>query len=304
MKRLLGLLFTIVVSLSTTSCLQPPSETDDNGPAVAASEVQNALLSAWGNADFSSTLQDEYLYIEQDQKISNLEPRVVYKESTQITHREPDPENAEYLKYKMLVRFTSLENGVFNPITSVEDEFSVLNTEPPLTTPQASASSAKFPESVEALQKSMQSGTVGLLSGESRNHFLGVLTVQNMLLSCVKAPDWDVSCHNLQVSEGVRSAPTGVAGRTDCGGLPNCMVRYKKVSFELVVNLPAAADQPARSEKVIYDLVFSPDVPYLSRLMDFCYQGMVPAGSQKVLVKICNRVQNFERGTPPSSVQN
>jgi hypothetical protein len=286
----------VVVSLSATRCLQAPSSTDDNGPVVAASDVQTAILNGWGHADFASALKDEYLYIEQDQKISTLEPRVVYKESTQITNRVIDPEDAKYLKYTMLIRSTSLENGTFKPITSSEDEFSVLNTDPPMTAPETAENAAKFPDSMEALQKSMQNGTVGLLSGEPRNHFLGIMAVQNMLLSCVKGPNWDVTCHNLQISEGVRSAPTGVASRPDCGGIPDCKIRYKEVSFELVVNLPATAEQEARSEKVVYDMVFSPDVPYLSRLLDFCYQGMIPTANQKVLIKICNRVQNFEHG--------
>jgi hypothetical protein len=43
-------------------------------------------------------------------------------------------------------------------------------------------------------------------------------------------------------------------------------------------------------------MTISPDVPYLSRLTEFCYQGLVAASNQKVLVKICNRVQNYELG--------
>lgn len=294
MIRLLKTTLMILLSFSVASCLQPPSTTDDNGPAVAAEEVQAEIFRAWDGADLASIRLNEFLYIEQDQKISTLEPRVVYKESTQVTGRDV---HGSEIDLKMLIRSTSLENGSFKPITSVEDIMTVANTQPPAI-PTSTTAKGMFPETVEALQNSMQNGTVGLRSGESRNHFLGLFAVQNMMAACVRAADWDVTCHNLQVSEGVRGAPTGVSSQPDCGGLPNCELRYKKVSFELVVNLKDADGSNPHAEKVVYEMVFSPDVPYLSHLLDFCYQGMIPTANQKVVVKICNRVQNFQVGDP------
>lgn len=316
MIRSLRFCVLLVLTLSATSCLQPPSKSDTHGPEVPVEQVQEAILKAWDDAEFHSVQQGEYLYIEQDQKISNLEPRVVYKEGTQVLERKLTETTIDY---KMLIRSTSLKDGVFEPVTSLEDNISIdrpselqsqsypahLNPAfaPALRSFENNIEAAgenQMPTSVEALQKSMQDGTVGVRSGQGRNHFLGIVAVNNMLGACVKEDGWDVTCHNLQVSEGVRSAPTGVSSKPDCGGIPNCEIRYKKVSFDLVLKVPAVDDKPAREEKVIYDMVFSPDVPFLSRLMDFCYQGMVPAGTQKVLIKLCNRVQYFEPGVAPA----
>jgi hypothetical protein len=287
--------FGVFLACMATSCLQPPSKTDDNGPAVSAEAVQDAIINAWGDVDFSEVRLNEYLYIEQDQKISTLDPRVVYKESTQVTDRT---ENGEDVTFKMYVRSTALDNGVFKPITALEDEITVRKGATS-TKPTSATASAKgeFASSLEQLQKSMQDGTVGLRSGDSRNHFIGYLAFANLLGNCVAKEGWDVSCHNLQVTEGVRSAPIGVSGQPDCGGIPNCQVHYKKVSFEMVVNV-TDENGATHPEKIVYEIVLSPDVPYMSHLLDFCFQGMVPAGAQKVVVKICNRVQNFEVGTP------
>jgi hypothetical protein len=267
---------------------------DDNGPAVPADQVQKAILEAWGNADFNSTRLNEFLYVEQDQKISTLDPKVVYKEATQVIVRT---ENTDTIDYKFLVRSTALENGSFKPTTSFENDISIAKTSPSLTaTPAPAEQKAAFPNSLETLQNSMANGSVGLRSGGTQSQFLGVLTVQNMLIACVKDTGWDVSCHNLQISEGRRAPPTGVSSKPDCGGVPNCEIRYKKISFDLVVNLTDEATNTTHPEKVNYELVFSPDVPYLSRLVDFCYLGMVPTASQKIIVKVCNKVQNFEVG--------
>lgn len=285
----------LVLLIAATSCLKPPSLSDDNGPEVAPDEVQKAVLSAWDNADFNSIKLNEFLYVEQDQKISTLDPKVVYKEASQIIART---ENTDTIDYKFLVRSQAMENGNFKPVTSYEDNISVTKTSPSVTdSPTTSAIQGKgLPGSVDELQKSMANGTVGVRSGTGTSHFLGVLMVQNMLSACVKSDNWDVTCHNLQTSEGVMSPPTGVSSQQNCAGIPNCQIRYKKVAFDLVVNFKEEDSGNTRTEKVVYEMTFSPDVPYLSRLTEFCYQGMVPTSSQKVLVKICNRVQNFEPG--------
>ncbi len=280
--------------IACTSCLKPPSLSDDNGPVVPADQVQKAILAAWGNADFNSIRLNEFLYIEQDQKIATLDPKVVYKEATQVIGRV---ENADNIDYKFLIRAQAMENGNFKPVTAFENDITVPKTSATLAEmPTSLEAKAVFPNSLEALQKSMADGSVGLRSGGTQSQFLGVLTVQNMLMACVKDKGWDVTCHNLQISEGKRPAPTGVSSKPDCGGIQNCEIRYKKISFDLVVNLADESTNTTHTEKVNYELVFSPDVPYLSRLVDFCYLGMVPTASQKVIVKICNKVQSFEAG--------
>jgi hypothetical protein len=294
MIKRMGTALLLLTLLVGTSCLKPPSLSDDNGPAVPVDQVQKAILDAWDNADFNSIRLNEFLYVEQDQRIATLDPKIVYKEATQVIGRV---ENTDTVDYKFLVRSQAMENGSFKPVTSFENDISVPKATPSLTeAPTPAAEQAAFPNSPEALQKSIANGSVGLRAGGTQSQFLGVLTVQNMLSACVKSKDWDVSCHNLQVSEGKRPAPTGVSSKPDCGGVPNCEIRYKKISFDLVVNLVDEKTNTTHPEKVNYELVFSPDVPYLSRLLDFCYLGMVPTATQKVIVKICNKVQNFEAG--------
>jgi len=285
----------LVVLIAATSCLKPPSESDDNGQEAPTIDVQKAIVNGWGSADFEEIKLNEFLYIEQDQKISTLDPKVVYKEASQVIARS---ETADTIDLKFLVRSQAMENGSFKPVTSIESDLSIGKSKPSVTSGEAATSAEQgtaLPNSIEDLQKSMADGSVGLRSGNGLNHYIGKLNVINMLSACVKGPNWDATCYNLRVSEGVMSPPTGVSSQQNCGGIPNCQIRYKKVGFDLVVNLQGD-DGNTHTEKVLYDMTFSPDVPFLSRLMEFCYQGMVPTASQKVLVKICNRVQNFQPG--------
>lgn len=300
MKRFGALLILSLGLLVGTSCLKAPPLDTDHGPAVEPSEVQQAILEAWGDADFNSIRQGDFLYIEQDQKVSSLEPRVVYKEASDVKSRTVN-EAQGTITYLFEVQTQAMENGSFKPITVIEDPLTVPITPPSsMETPSPSPTQkAAFPDSLESFQKSMAEGRVGLYSSGPRNHYLGVFTIQTMLLACVKDKDWDVSCHNLQVTEGTRPPPMGVASQPQCGGIPGCLIRYKKISFDLVVNLKNADTGEVKAEKANYELVISPDVPYLSRLLEFCNQLMVPTQNQKVLVKLCNKVQNFKVGTVP-----
>lgn len=295
-------LFHLAIScvLVGSGCLKPPSQTLDHGPEVPASEVQLAILDAWGSADPATIGAREFESLEQDQKISTLDPRVVYKEATEVCSREV---KGDEITYNLLLRSTSInETGSFKPETSIIQELVVKN--PSITQNLLSAArEPAFPNSIEALQKSMASGRGGLFqndnNGKVQENSLGLQTVLSMFDACVKSKNWDVTCHNLKVSHGWTLPPIGVSSRPDCGGIPNCQISFKRISFDLVVNLPSSDGKSTHEEKVIYDFTISQDVPYLSRLTDFCYQGLVVASGQRILVKICNRVQNFIKELPP-----
>ncbi len=303
MKISLLLPLAISCALVGTGCLKPPSQTLDHGPEVPASEVQLAILDAWGSADPATIGPREFVSLEQDQKISTLDPRVVYKESTEVRERNV---SGDEITYSLLVRTTSTdETGSFKPVTSIDQKLVVKN---PTNTQNlmTAARSPAFPDSIEALQKSMANGRGGLFQnsndGKVQESSLGLQTVLSMFDACVKSKDWDVTCHNLSVNHGWSLPPIGVSNRPDCGGIPNCQISFKRISFDLVVNLPSSDGKSTHEEKVIYDFTISQDVPYLSRLTDFCYQGLVTASGQRILVKICNRVQNFIKELPPVSL--
>lgn len=304
MKRSVLIPFMISCALIGSSCLKPPSQTLDHGPEAAASEVQRAILDAWGSADPATIGAREFVSLEQDQKISTLEPRVVYKESTEVRERTVS-ENE--VTYTLLVRTTSIdETGSFKPETSTEQKLVVKSPGNSQNLMNISRSPA-FPDSIESLQKSMADGRGGLFQNNNdsgvKESSLGLQTVLSMFDACVKADDWDVTCHNLKVRQGWTLPPTGVSNRPGCGGIPNCQISFKRISFDLVVNLPSSDKKSTHQETVIYDFTISQDVPYLSRLTDFCYQGLVTASGQRILVKICNRVQNFFKDTSSQTQQ-
>lgn len=288
-------LFSILVPLIMVSCLETPELSNDDGPQASVEEVQTALVQAWGDADPGSIALKEFRFLEREQRIQDYSPRLVYQEGFSITERKiaPNPGNPQEndIYYKGIHQTNEISDGE-SKFSSREENFAVACV-PGLTCPLPSnetltASSVIRPQAV----------------------VFGVEVILGLMQSCVKdasfvkacqeakADACDLRCHNLNVAEEIRPAPPLVAQQANCAGLPHCEIRVRKVSFDLVVEIKVA-DSTER-QKITYNIGVSPDVPYLSRLMDYCYRGLVkiPSSSQRVLVEICDKVKNFNWGEP------
>jgi hypothetical protein len=233
-------------------------------------EVTKAIGQAWGDINDINMNVDEYTSIEKDQKISSLDPVVFSKELIQVTEKVKNTaENST--DYTLVIQSTTLDkDGSFKPVTSSERKVSVEN--------QSAA---------------VQAQSIKLLAAQE--HPLGIETILSLLPVCHKMTGWDVTCHNLSVTQGMRTPPTGIASLPNCGGIPNCQISFKKVAFDIVVNT-TDSNGNGHQDKYIQELTMSPDVPFMSRLLEYCQQALVPTNTQKVLVKICNRVQNYQAG--------
>lgn len=242
----------------STSCMKKEGFENQNGPVVAATAVQSALLNAWGNVDPATIAKGEFVYTEKTQSIEGMPAKLVMQDAITVSNRKVTTQEIEYT----LIHQTNEIIDGQSKVSTKEETLTIPNTSSAVTTQQ-----------------------------------LGIINLQSLLYACEKAEKWDVTCHNLKVFEQKEPAPELVKKQTNCAGLPNCQITKKYVSFDLVLKTPMANGQTVE-EKVNYKVGISPDVPYLSRMMDFCFKGLVNAGSPPApyLVTICDKVENFKAG--------
>lgn len=243
----------------SSSCMKKPELEDDHGPVVPVASIQQALIEAWGNADPTSIKVNEFSYMEKEQAIEDLPAKLVGQEGMTVAKKET---TASEIKYTVIRQINEIVNGQ-SKLSTKEETITIPNT---------------TIQSVKTMA-------------------LGVQTMQSLLMACIPEEGWNVTCHNLKVKNEVVPAPELVSKQEGCQGLPDCKMNLKHVSFDLVV-VGQNEDGSSRQDKVNYQVTVSPDAPYLSRLMTFCYRGVVtvaPAGNQ-YLVKICDKVKNFQRG--------
>lgn len=274
MNKFLLLLATLAL---TTSCMKKLAETDDDGPVASAEEVNQAIIKAWGGTDDPREIKkDEFVYTEREQRVQSQAPLLILQEGTSVTKREVD---GEAVNYTLIVQT--------NEITNDESKLSTRERNIRVGPEETKSLSIK---GTDLSTKASGDNTVKPLA----------LSVENMHGArslCFKDDNWDVTCHNLSYTEEVQPAPDLVKQQPNCAGLPNCQIRIRRVEFDLVLNSVEENGTTAQ-QKIKYNLGFSPDVPYLARLIDNCRRGlvMVPAAGQKILVDICDKVKNFKVG--------
>lgn len=109
--------------------------------------------------------------------------------------------------------------------------------------------------------------------------------------------DSNAVCSNLEVKRFTSPPPLSVQQKENCGGIPNCEINKVKVSFYRTFD-DEDLDGNAIRNKMLYDVTISSDVPYLSKIMEMCQQGIVEIDKKtKIYARICDRTVDFEKGT-------
>lgn len=283
MKYLLPIAFALLM----TSCLEKPTLSEEKGPEAAASQVFQAVATAWGDVDPSTIRQGEFSYKERVQTVQGGTPYVLLQEGVTVDSRSVDHQEKK-VNYVFLQQLVEKVDG-----------------EPTSSTTSYSLSTNLPEEAVEPSSKMIKAQDVKI-----QNLVFGVDIIASLAYACVAtdglrtecqnagADSCQLSCHNLKVSEKTVPAPDLVQQRENCGGLPDCKMKLKTVSFDQVLDIKRG--QSLEQQKVTYTAIISPDAPYLSRLMNFCSRGVVqvPNSSHQVLVTVCNEVKDFRIGQP------
>lgn len=117
-----------------------------------------------------------------------------------------------------------------------------------------------------------------------------------------------VTYHGLKTSTYKAPPPARVREQPNCLGLPDCLMTYRKITFNEVYH---TGNSP---QKVSYEFIISPDAPptagynfgiryaFLPGLMKSCFTLMVPIGDgdSRTLFTQCQEVENFRlESTPP-----
>lgn len=248
----------IPMTIALASCMKKEGFENDNGPQATTAEVQSALINAWGNVDPATIAKGEFVYVEKNQSIEGMPAKIVMQDAITVADRTVTPTE---IQYKLYHQTNEIIDGQ-SKVSTKEEILTIPNTANVVTAQQ-----------------------------------LGVINFQSLLFACEKADKWDVTCHNLKTFEQKEDPPELVRKQSNCAGIPGCKITKKYVSFDLVLKTPLANGQTIE-EKVNYKVGISPDVPYLSRMMDFCFRGLVNVGNPPApyLVSLCDKVENFRTG--------
>lgn len=309
MNKNLQRLLILTLVTGSMSCMQTPDLEDKVTPATAE-EVSNAIVDSWGTVSPLTMLKGDFIYQETEQQIDTLESRVVLQEGTTISNITETPEKYDYT----FLYQTAVISGDNASQSTREDHRTV--TKNNATTSSTVQTAAKKVKSSESSALQMTKSVLGKKSsdvtvmGDDYEMTLGFERVLMLANSCVMTDDLqnycketlkldscEIKCGNLTKTTEVRPAPDLIKQQSNCGGLPNCKLNVKKVTFDWQILMKTGGT--TEKQKVTYTISMTPDLPFLPRVLDYCSRGLVqiPNSSTKVLVTVCNRLKNFQRNT-------
>jgi hypothetical protein len=261
--------------------MKKPDLKDDDGEPAATASVQQALLGAWGDADATDMSLNEFAYTEKKLMIPGMPDRLTFMEGKTIQQVAENAEEKEYTIVQQIAEVIS------------ENETKLSTSQRKIVAKKGGELFGK-PASQDALV-AMSSGDVHTMEAALP---LSIETLQSLLFACVRDTGWDVECFNLTTWEETEPLPPQVGSRPGCEGLADCRWRKKVVRFDLVLDqLDSDTNTRVRS-KAIYTIKMSPDAPFMSRITDFCYNGLATVGNAKIPVTLCQSILNFRRGAP------
>lgn len=98
-----------------------------------------------------------------------------------------------------------------------------------------------------------------------------------------------VSFQNLQVSEVTLVPPEAVAKASNCKNIQNCRIRADRISYDVLYRADDGNIVRFKNEWLI-----SNQVPFFASILRQCVTNLVPYESQRLLVKQCREVVDFD----------
>lgn len=266
-------------ALALAGCKDDLKTAPNFGPEVPAAEIEAALVRPMETVDAGAMKIGEFVHFAETQTINNLaDAETVISDTGQtVVDRQ---ETAEKITYTV----------VQNKITYSGNESRKASTELKMEVSKAATSSADEDGGGEISAPSAFS-----MAEHAKHVISGTNAPLKAMAALFAAEDVRrITYHNLRLSLETIAPPALVASQSNCLGIPNCKIRMHRIAFDQV-----AWHSDTQAEKVAFEFVMSPDVPYLATLMDKCATLLVPLNSEqpaestKVLVKQCSPVLNF-----------
>lgn len=284
-KRISSALLLVVCTVLQVSCIKKPLD-EESSPA-SSEQVQSALSTAWGSADPLTMAPNDFLFQETEQRIeTNQTPFFVLQEGVTISKKE---ELETSFLYTYLYQSKVIKEGVEGAQSTREDHRSVGKADPALTVVQ---------KNLAATLKPM---------ADDYQLTLGFERLYGLAYACTKSDGLDkyckeelgfdsceIQCSNLKSTEATIPVPDLIRAQENCGGFQNCNYKVKTVAFDWTISLKKG--ESVEKQRVNYSIKLSPDMPFFSRLTEYCFRQLYPVQNQKVLVTTCTKLKNFKRG--------
>lgn len=103
-----------------------------------------------------------------------------------------------------------------------------------------------------------------------------------------------VTCHNLKTESYKMYLQPELASPNVCPDVNKCYVDVNKIEFDMLDGSIATND--GKPYRVHYTFLVAPQLPFLSKVMQYCARGLAEYGGRQILTEDCLSVNSFSYG--------
>lgn len=278
--KLLAFLLVIAAFTATISCLKKQDLEENDGPAVSLTDMQKVLADAWVNDDPQNMQKNEFTSVVSIQTLQDVQSRYTGQEG-----------------FTILDKTLSADHSAYNVRMAIQTAEYTLDGQTKLSTEELPFSISRPDDETANVQNFSLNERLTAMASNPADRIFVTRTFYFLFDLCQSRQNVNLSCHNLQVSEGVMDAPEEVVRDNLCKTNTNCKINYKQLDFDLVMK---SSSDESKKDKYKIQVKISHDVPYLARILSYCQRGLaeLSGSQQKVTVNFCQNVNKYQFGTP------
>ncbi len=267
---------TVLGLIAFCACQKVPDLSIDDGVPAAPEAVRDAVVAAWGPENFDG---------------SQIHPKEIAWFSKSVQLFNTIPREFEQQMFSVLAVDTATPGKRIVHIAVSKKELPDPNNEKPVLT-----QTFEYPFEITAPNPTANdfSPSEGVPEPISFYNFVIYAT------ACIPNAeiDWTPYCYNLKTWQSVEKIPDGK--NNGCPGLTDCKANIKHVAYDLVTEIKDLETGTRTRQKNKIHLKFTQDLPYLSRLVSLCFQGMGTYNKEPYLATVCTDVLDYDPDGPDS----
>ena len=275
----LFVLTTLFFALS--SCNQNKKLEENLGTKISADQYEKAVVETWGDDNILSIKKDDYAYVEKSISLNYGPMRKTFGKSMTITEIT---EKNDVVQHHLVIQSEEIQDGTQSKLSSRERVFAVKKS----TTQTKNVVAANLKQIAQA-DSDISVGQLSIEDEIQATPFEGFLDVLNL---CRIAT---VECFKLNVQSFSEPVPEEIKAKS-CRFFPDCQWTGKKVSFVIRVSYKDAGSDVVKTQNNIISFKIVNEMPYLFKMVEYCFEGLSEYKGQKFPVKICTQVKDTIKG--------
>lgn len=266
----------LFVFLFLSSCNQNKKLEENLGEKVTPAEFEKVLIEVWGDDNILSIKKEDYAYIEKN--ISLNYGKWIKSMGKAMTVIQV-VEEIDVVKNHLVIQAEEIQDGTQSKLSTRERVLSVKKA-----TPEGQGSTVK----------NVSSHSVGQLNVEDE---IQATPFEGFLDALSLCGYKSVECFSLKVENFEEPVPIEIKDQK-CRFFPDCKWHGKKVSFVIRVSYKDEGSEEMKTQNNIISFKIVNEMPYLFKMVEYCFEGLSEIQGQKFPVKICTQIKDTMKGSP------